>query len=734
MRTFIRRHRADLLALTLITLTVLIFFAPVWAGGGWLPYGGGDLVSFLWPSYSFAARMLPGSLPLWNPHQYGGAPFWADNQSGVLYPPNLLLFLLTDSLPYEALELLVMAHIWLAGAAMFACLRLIRPRQPIGPAPAALGAVAFMLSDVFVTHQGNLNLIAVAAWLPLVFLGTWRALESAAGERQAGDGPPSLRSIFFNRWVALAGMAFGVGTLAGHAQMTYFTALLIGAAGLWHLAAAIREPRRGAQVVLILLIIGVIGFGLSAAAVIPALEMTGHTARAGLTYEQAAQYSLPPQALIGLVAPWVYGRGPAAFTGGWDRVEVGYMGAVALALAVIGAWHGIRRRDGLAIFLLLAGVIALLLALGAYFPLHRLAYVLVPGFRQIRVPARFMLLFNFAGAGLAAMAVAGLTGRDRLEIRLYRWIPAILVAAELVIFGAGVEVQYTDPRTGYDHADAVAWLQAQPDAPFRIEGAASQWQPDSAALHDGILFDIYGVSNPLTLAAYDAFYWGVGHRGSPTYNFLGVKYVIAGPEEPPGDESFVPVYEADSGVTIYLNTRTLPLVSLVYHAVPVASVEEAWDAVHDPAWDPREVAYVEGGPPLDSAPPEGAALFFTVYEPNTLAVVVRTAAPAYLVLSEVDYPGWEAFIDGQPAPIYRANTAFRAVYIAEPGEHTVLLTFRPTSVIVGLLITAATLAALLIAAALWLRTGCTLWLRTGYTLRLRTGRGSTGRPEAEDRT
>lgn len=680
------------MALLLITLVVLVFFAPVWAGGGWLPYGGGDLVSFLWPTYSYAARSLPGDLPLWNPHLYGGAPFWADNQSGILYPPNLLAFLLLDELPYALLEGLVMAHIWLAGVSMYVCVRLLRwplakraagfsAASAVSTAAAAVAAVAFMLSDVFITHQGNLNLIAVAAWLPLVFLGTWNGLAARGG--------------LLNRWVVLAGVTFGISTLAGHAQMTYFTGLLVVAAGLWHLARALRERQRLLVVVARLVIIGLITVGLSAAALLPTLEMTGHTARAGLSYEDAARYSLPPQALIGLVAPGVYGRGPAAFTGTWDRVEVGYMGALALLLALLGAVDGLRRRDGLAIWLVIVAVVALLLALGANFPLHRLAYTLIPGIQSIRVPARFVLLFNFAGALLAAQGIRYLMARVELRriMPAAGWVLAGLVAAELVIMGAGIEVQADDPRGGFAHADAVAWLQSQPDAPFRIEGATPLWQPDSAALHGGPLFDIYGISNPLALAAYDTYYWGVGSRGSALYNFLGAKYVIAAADgDPPGDASFVPVVEADSGVTVYLNTGAEPLARLVYRA---EVVDSAWDAIHDPAWDASAVVYVEGGPPLDSDPPEGAGLFFTVYDPNTLAVVVNTPEPAYLLLAEVWYPGWQAFIDGTPAPIYRANTAFRAVYLPEPGEHTVLLAFRPTSVIVGLALTGLTVLALL---------------------------------------
>lgn len=284
------------------------------------------------------------------------------------------------------------------------------------------------------------------------------------------------------------------------------------------------------------------------------------------------------------------------------------------------------------------------------------------------------------------------------------WLFAILVAAELIAFGAGVEVQYTDPMEGYDHADVVAWLRDQPGAPFRVEGVSPAWQPDLPSLVGGPLYDIYGISNPLALAAYDAFYWGVGARGTPTYNFLGAKYVIAG-DEPPADSTFVPVYAADSGVTVYLNTNALPLAHLVYRAVPVESAEAAWEAVHAPDWNPRQVVYVEGGPALESQPPEGANLFFTLYEPNALAVVVQTPAPAYLVLSETFYPGWQATLDGQAAPIYRANTAFRAVYIDAPGEHTVLLAFRPVSVAVGLAITGGMLIGLAVAVWISVRNG-----------------------------
>ena len=65
--------------------------------------GGGDLASFLYPVYSFAARTYQsGTVPLWNPHLYAGSPFAADMQSGVFYPINVAAFLLARPFTYTS--------------------------------------------------------------------------------------------------------------------------------------------------------------------------------------------------------------------------------------------------------------------------------------------------------------------------------------------------------------------------------------------------------------------------------------------------------------------------------------------------------------------------------------------------------------------------------------------------------------------------------------------------------
>ena len=71
--------------------------------------------------------------------------------------------------------------------------------------------------------------------------------------------------------------------------------------------------------------------------------------------------------------------------------------------------------------------------------------------------------------------------------------------------------------------------------------------------------------------------------------------------------------------------------------------------------------------------------------PATFAANVDTPVAQYLVLAHTRYPGWEATLDGSPAPILDANTAFMALDVPA-GRHSVEFTYRPRSFHFGLLL------------------------------------------------
>jgi uncharacterized membrane protein YfhO len=62
-----------------------------------------------------------------------------------------------------------------------------------------------------------------------------------------------------------------------------------------------------------------------------------------------------------------------------------------------------------------------------------------------------------------------------------------------------------------------------------------------------------------------------------------------------------------------------------------------------------------------------------------------------LVLSEVYFPAWKAYVDGNSTEVYPANHALRAVRVPA-GEHTVEFRYESWSLQLGIAITLATLA------------------------------------------
>ena len=781
-----RRWLPDLLALGLLTLATAGFFWRILFAGAWMPAGGGDLAALLYPTYHFAAQSLKsGIFPLWNPYLWGGAPFAADIQSGLFYPVNLIYFRLAPEVLYRGLMGLAVFHFWLAGLGMFLYLRRFLAGSSI--LPPLGGALAFMFSDYFIVHFGNLNLVAQAAWLPLIFLFYHRSL----AERRLG---PAV-------W---AGLCLAMAATAGHAQPLMLIGLGLGWDLLVELGLAFADVwatqdahsgRKGLVVgqwlraawppLSTLVVMLGIGLGVAAIALVPAYEMTRHTLRADYSYAQASAYSLAPAQLAGLLVPSFFGRDPATYWGAWDRVEVGYVGVLTLLLAALALlvprrvarpWRSQigpeERASGFAVggtyrYASLAAF-GLLLAMGGYAALHGWLYALVPGLGSMRAPARAVFLMDFALAALAGLGLdilmhdQGKSVRRALRrlLRASAWViaalalvaiplafyaiitsqdkdpaifrrvsaatsglvffTALLVACvglfylrqrgrlrpvlvgalavgllffDLASLGSSVDVGYDDPTRNFDHPGILGFLQADPGV-YRIDSRTDVWhvwQPNTPLL--GRIFDVGGLTNPLTLADYDRYWRSIPSRSSRLYDFLNAKYVIAAKDVELDWQKFVPVYDAEPALNVYLNREAMPRALVVHQARVAADHPSALAAIQEPDFDPAREAVIEGGEPLDVVPAGAATIQVDAFGPNEIWLRVDTPAEAYMVLSEVWYPGWQARVDGVEAPVLRANYAFRAVRLG-PGQHRVQLTFAPSWWRLGLTISGVTLLVL----------------------------------------
>lgn len=133
-------------------------------------------------------------------------------------------------------------------------------------------------------------------------------------------------------------------------------------------------------------------------------------------------------------------------------------------------------------------------------------------------------------------------------------------------------------------------------------------------------------------------------------------------------------------------------------ARPVSGAEAAWEQVTAGQLDfQAEVILEQEG--LDRAEQKcesssAASLEIVSDTPNRLRFLTRSASSGWLVLADVWYPGWQAWVDGEPVAIWRANYLFRAVPVAG-GEHEVVLAYRPVPFWLGLVISGLAWAAVI---------------------------------------
>ena len=748
-------RRWDLHCVSLLTGIYLAFFWRTVSGAAYRPADGGDLVSFLYPTYRFAAQTLSqGKLPLWNPHLYGGAPFIGDIQAGFLYPPNLLLFLLNPTFDYRWMQWLSVGHLWWAGLGVYVLVRTFGQSRPA----ALLAAVAFGLCDVLFIHLGNLNLIAVLAWSGWIL---------AACHRMLTQG-----SLL---WAGAAAALFATANYAGHAQSSYYLGMAVGLYTLallgtrhWGPSSETgRPPLRGFLAALRYpLAVLVLTALLSAPILLPSIEMLPYTQRAALDAQNSASYSLPPgPALVGLFTPGFFGRGPQNYWGPWDRVELPYAGLVTLLLAAGALLLPVAEKRRHVVPWLALALFGFVAALGGYTPVHGWLTAVLPEYGSFRAPARTIVLWALALAVLAAMGLDALLGRGRKEqesldsphsVRFYSviqvggpvlllllvpltlvatrvlqggdvalqrafmagqagllalaaWLAVwllvglyrrkrltgrtlsalvpVLLLVELTAAGANIDVGRKDPTRGFVHPEIDTFLRERAGAdkgqPFRIDartGIYDLWQPDRAALAG--LQDVWGIHNPLTLTHWEELWENNGGRGTRIYDLLNVRFVLVR-DGTPLPEQYTLAYDAPGPLAVYENPDPLARAWLVGGAQIVPDEESALAALLERSFEPSETVVLlgeNGRSPVEVSAAQGmdAPVSVDAYNENEIVLAANAEKTGYLVLSEVWYPGWRATINGEDAPILRANYTLRALPVPA-GELEIRMWYAPES-------------------------------------------------------
>jgi len=584
----------------------------------------------------FADRLLSGKLPFWTPYLFSGYPLLSNPEVGAWYLPHWPFFLAGVTPRSIQLELALGAFIACLGTYLLLT-RLVSDRSA-----AILGAFAYGFSGFFAGHSSHVGLFSAAAWFPWLLWAYRRAMDSAA-----------------LRYTALGAIAGGLMILAGYAQTAVYGFLGLGLYALSDLWPSRQRWLRSAAIVACILTGALM---LAALQILPGLELTSHSIRAGASYSSNTEGVLKAEPLMTLIAPDWLGVISGKYNGPSDQTQYYfYAGIFLLPLAVLGALKTKLRTPALVII-----VPALWYMAGPAGGLYYLGK-LVPGLHKFRAPVQGWFVVALALALLAA------AGSDWL---FRRWhITGLRIALLGVLF---LDVWYWNAfRNPLAYArDSFENLYGAQEELGRQQVAATQ--PPLSRFH-----------GPRNLAAMGPLDHPLDLKLETTYGYFALEpavyneYVDAMARNPKllDGLNVSRVLNTAKG-TMDANPGVLPRAYFPKTVVAVHSTAESKQALETLDPTAQSVALAPG--PISQ--PTAATATVVSYDEQSYRVRYVIPSPGLLKLSVAWYPGWRARLGGRELPIVRVDHALMGV-VVPAGEGEVTWQFQSNYFAAGLAIT-----------------------------------------------
>ena len=765
-----RWDRKDWLVLGgLLVLTVIAFWRVIFLRQ--FSFGvENDFLRQFYPARVYEVKSLAsGSFPLWSPYVLSGQAFFASYQTAMLYPFNLLMVgayaLAGASFPLKAQNIFVVFHLYLAGVFTY----LLARDLDAGRTGSTIAAITFMFSGFMVAHAGHINQVSTAAWMPLIFF-------------------LFNRSLVRRKWpyAVAAGGAMGVALLAGHLQSVFYLCALLAGLVVFRAWQHYRsQPEMAGPlfgVGALALVVAIAG-GLAAAQLIPTYQLIGLSTRSRIPYAIAQTSSLPRYQVLNLLFPKFFGTTPHNYVGGWLMWETyGYSGIVAGALGVVAL---LRKKRGMAIFLWVALIVSLILALGPGGYLFTALFKLGIFVNRFHDPARIVVIFAFTSALLAGLGaghivevygsgdrkasvnvvklVGLLTGllvivalglvaflslrngkalanhlglrsmimpvllvvgllvvllvarQFKLNVRALGALLIVLVAVDVILLNAGWVVVKVNPNDIYADKAASTVVAAQA-RPFRVETDAFNMY---RAYDDGALYSVEKATgdDSLVLADYDNYRQiilpqqapgvqvGLFYEGAINSPMLDaendVYFMTRKPINPkllaPGK---LKLFGKFGSVYVYRNTIPLPR-AFVVDAAAYSDNQKVYQVMLATRGKDLHNTSLVVMPSVAAARGQGARIG-AVSRPvkvvsqsaSRLVLAVDPAAKGLMTVSELYYPGWQAYLDGRKVDTFKTDLMFRGVMLPG-GQKTVEFRFEPTNINAGAVISLVILAFLI---------------------------------------
>ena len=605
----------------------------------------------------FSDHLRSGSLPFWTPYLFAGYPFLANTEVAAWYPPHWPFYLAGITPGAIQAELAVNATIACLGAYVLV-LSFVRHRGA-----AIFGALAYGLSGFFAGHSSHVGIFCAASWLPWLLAAYRRAMDS--------------------EWVgyaALGGLAGGFMILAGYPQTALYGLLALGlfAAGdFW------QEGRRWTRALGVLAIIAIGTLALGGILLLPGLELTRESVRAGSDFSKSTEGVLHFEPLLTLIAPNWLGALTGNYRGPFDITQYYFYGGLLLVpMAALGVAKNRVRIPALAIL-----VPAVWYMLGPAAGFYRLG-VILPGLHSVRAPIQGWFVAALVLAMLAAAGAAWVFDRWRH--------PAVATAIVGVLF---LDLWYWNLLNNPLTFGRAAW-----DQLYDAGGSAAARQ---IAATQPPLTRFDEPANGLPLGPLDH---PLNLRLETTSGYFALEprrtaaYRDAIPQNPRlrggiNASRFADIQRA----TMVAVPNVLPRAYFPKSITDVATEAASSGALG--SLDPAAGSVVLG--PHASIQQDPAAWAGVVgRDERSYRVQYRAASPSLLKLSESWFPGWHASRGATELPIVRVDHALMGV-VVPAGTGEILFEYRPNYFRYGAGITL--LAALILgglatpAAQRWLR-------------------------------
>jgi len=409
---------ANFLAGLVFFFSILLFFSDLFSDRFILSER--DLGPYFIPPRFFGVESIKnGDFPLWNPYQFTGHPFFANPQHALLYPLNLLFFLLPFDL---AFNMIIILHFFLGGFFTYLLLRELRARW----SSALTAGITFMLSGYLLSIHSLLNSLLSIVWTPLIIIFFRRALAA-----------PGLKNEI------ITGLFMAISFFGGGVEIVYGNFLILWLMLFFPLALKLPPENLWLKIwkrSKIFIITSLIFILFSAAQLLPFLELYGHSIRGqGISFAEATIWSFAPRDFLLFFLPDAYGYFLDAqkYWTSQCWLKTLYVGGLPFLLSVFYFLLSHERRYYLVLIFL-----SFFLALGHFNPFYPLVFKYLPFFSGLRYPVKFLYIFFLvlaitAGLGLEKLLTYASVA-DHKKIK-YFLTTAALICGSLLLFTVGGE-------------------------------------------------------------------------------------------------------------------------------------------------------------------------------------------------------------------------------------------------------------------------------------------------------